>query len=95
MTKYTRKNGKVVLSESNIAKMNVLEVMYYSRHIMEEGILNYFNGLFELLTPTIILITLPISYPIMAYMRIVEAKKIVKRQHNRSKLFIKHQDEME
>ena len=108
MTKYTRKNEKIVLCESNFAKMNILEVLYYLRHRIADDIIEYFTKVSELIVPTIILLSFPISYPIMAYMRIIESKKALKNESKNVELFmnnltpseildlvLKHQDKME
>ena len=81
MTKYLRINGKVILCESNIAKMNIIELLYYTRHIMAEDIINHFRKLLpDMIISFVVLLSIPISFPIMAYIRIKEAKEIVRQE---------------
>lgn len=79
MKNYIRDNNKVRLCDSNIAKMNIFEVMYYYRYTMIEDILSLISKIKELIIPILILLLFPISYLILAYIRIYQAKKEVKR----------------
>ena len=59
--------------------MNIFEVMYYYRYTMIEDILSLISKIKELIIPILILLLFPISYLILAYIRIYQAKKEVKR----------------
>ena len=76
--KYIKEYNKVKLCTSNIAKMNILESMYYHRYRVIKNIHDTINDIYENLYIFInifIILILPIVYPIMAYWEIKKAKK--------------------
>jgi len=82
MTKeYIQDHGRVRLCASNIAKMNLPESMYYHRFRMWENIVDAINDLKEhwyIIINLLILVILPIVYPIMAWWEIQKARKEMK-----------------
>lgn len=85
MTKdYIKDDGKVRLCTSNIAKMNVFESMYYHRLRMLDDIIDGLKALYNcwvVIINIFIIISLPITYPMMAWWKIKLARKEMKR-HN-------------
>lgn len=83
MTKeYLKDNGRVRLCTSNIAKMNILESMWYHRFRMWGNIIDFIGDFKEnwyLVQELIIIIILPFVYPFMAWWEIQKAKKEMKR----------------
>jgi len=82
MKEYIRDDGKVRECTSNIAKMNIFEYMFYRKAIilrtLRDSLQNLFEGLHLVVYGVInllIILTLPISYPLAAYMNIRRAKK--------------------
>lgn len=80
------KNGRVVLCDSNIAKMNIFEFMYYHRYIVVEDLVSTLKDFFELIIPILTFILLPIIYPFIALYRIQKAKKEVQKYKDREKI---------
>ena len=80
------RDGTVSTCASNIARMNVAEVLYYQRRILFSDILQYLEEIKELLEPTLILLFAPVAFPISAYLAIRTAKKEVAREEARNEL---------
>lgn len=82
MKDFIRDEGKVRACTSNIAKMNILEWMWYRQDLfvdqLYEGTKSVFYGFVGLL----LLISIPIRYPISAYIDIKHAKEEMK-EYNR------------
>lgn len=81
MKEYIRDDGKVRNCDSNIAKMNVFEYMYYMRHTLKDNIVSTIQEFLDnwhILVNMLLIIALPIYYPIMAIEHIRSAKKSVK-----------------
>ena len=79
---YIRDEGRVRLCTSNIAKMNILESMYYHRFQLYHNVIEAikeFIGHWYLLVNIFIIFTLPIAYPIMTWREIRKAKKEMER----------------
>ena len=80
MKEFIRDNGKVRICSSNIAKMNIPEYMYYFRFRLWNNIIDAIRELLEswnIIVNMIIILLLPIYYPIMAYIHIKESKEEV------------------
>jgi alanine dehydrogenase len=81
MKEYIRDDGKVRCCESNIAKMNVIEYMYHMRFRLWQNIvtaIKEFLDSWSILVNMLLIVALPIYYPIMAIQHIRSAKKAVK-----------------
>ena len=76
---YIKDNGKVRLCSSNIARMNLLECLWYNKAripmIYIEALGMIYLGAFAIAT----ILVSPIHIPIQAYMMIRDAKREVKR----------------
>ena len=79
MTKYIKDKGIVRLCDSNVAKMNIFEVMYYYRRFVIKDFIELISEIKEIIIPILFFSLLPIVYPIMAMKRISQAKKEVRR----------------
>ena len=78
---YIRDNEKVRLCSSNIAKMNILEGMYYMRLRLIENIIQAINDCVEhyyVIVNALAIFIVPIWYPIVVIYEIHKAKKEVK-----------------
>lgn len=91
MKDFIRDDGKVRLCTSNLAKMNVLEFMWYKKDWLSEGIGFVWEQLQEgvplIAAATvnfICLVLTPITYPIAAWYQIRRAKKEVEVYKNSS-----------
>ena len=74
--------GHVSLCASNVARMNMLEAMYYHRIKVLENIMETIDDIKEnwyIIINIFIIFTLPVTYPIMIWWEIHKAKKEVKR----------------
>ena len=82
MKDYIRDDGKMRLCDSNIAKFNILEFMWYHKHRIPEMIgdsLGFiWTGVIGICGLTFSTILLPITFPISAYVGIRESKRVVK-----------------
>ena len=79
---YIRDDGRVRLCASNIAKMNILESMYYHRFRLWDNIVDAIVDLISrlyILVNVLCIFILPIAYPIMAWLEIRKAKKEMER----------------
>ena len=86
MKDYIRDNGHVRLCASNVAKMNLLESMYYHRLVMWANIVDAINDLRKhlyIIINVLIIFTLPVIYPIMAWWEIHKAKKEMDAEHGK------------
>ncbi len=82
MKDFIRDEGKVRECMSNIGKMNVLEFMWYRKGLIRLALIDTVNGFHEgfslVLTSVVglvVLILLPITFPIAAFITIRNAKK--------------------
>ena len=78
MKEYIRDDGKVRMCERNIAKMNILECMYYMRFRLCDNIVDAikeFLDSWSILVNMLLILILPIYYPIMAWQSIRHARK--------------------
>ena len=77
--KFIRDDGVVSNCTSNVAKMNIIEWVWYIRELdivstFKESVVDVVVGIAALVA----IVLLPIFYPIIAYIRIREAKKSMK-----------------
>ena len=92
MKKYIRDDGRVRLCASNIAKMNILESMYYHRFRLWDEIKYTIGDLIShlyIFVNLLCIFILPVAYPIMALREIRKAKKEMERyarRHNDTKV---------
>ena len=82
MKDYMKDNGKVRICTSNVAKMNIFEWMWYNRFRLKKAIRETLDNCVHTTLNTSILIFLPMTYPIIAYFRIKNAKKEM-REHDK------------
>ena len=76
MEKFIKDDGVVLNCTSNVAKMNIFEWIWYIRELdivstFKESVVDVVVGIAALVA----IVLLPILYPIIAYIRIKEAKK--------------------
>ena len=83
MKDYIRDDGEVRLCDSNIAKMNVFELMYYHRHRTMGDVIECAKEFLPALVNMATIIILPVVYPIFCYRRILSARKEVERCRGR------------
>ena len=86
MKEYIRDNGRVRLCSSNVAKMNLLESMYYHWSITWANIVDAINDLIRhwyIIINVLIIFTLPVTYPIMAWWKIHKAKREMDAEHGK------------
>ena len=83
MTKeYIRDDGRVRLCASNIARMNIFESMYYHRFQLYHNVIRSieeFIGHWYIIVNVLLIFTLPVTYPIMAWWEVRKAKKEMKQ----------------
>lgn len=75
---YKRRDGRVMLTDANISKMNVLECMYYHRHMTWDKLVDLCEDVPDAFYTFVNLLTIPIVpfvYPVLAYIRIRDAKE--------------------
>lgn len=80
MKKYIKDDNKVRLCSSNISQMDIFESIYYHRYRVYDGIIDHLKSLTDIeywaiIINSIILLLLPFSYPIQAYLAIRNAKR--------------------
>lgn len=78
MKEFIRDDGKVRNCQSNVAKMNVLEWIWYVRELniltdLYDSLVYFWTGVVGII---LVLLT-PIVYPVVGYFRIRDAKKAV------------------
>lgn len=93
---FIKDNGQIRNCSSNIAKINVLELMYvkvfqwnflkYIFHTYFECIKTTVLDIIVLLINTILLILFPISFFVMCYLEIIKERKYVKQVNNIKKV---------
>jgi Na+-transporting methylmalonyl-CoA/oxaloacetate decarboxylase gamma subunit len=95
MKEFIRDDGKVRECASNIAKMNILEYMWYQKaiipRVLKESIENLIEGMSLVMAGLItlfLIIILPISYSITAYINIHQAKEEVKFCQKQNKRYL-------
>ena len=79
---YIRDDGRVRLCASNIAKMNILESMYYHRFSLWDNIVDAIGDLIShwyIPVNVLCIFILPVAYPIMAWREILKAKREMKQ----------------
>ena len=83
MNGYIKDNdGTVRACTSNVARMNIFEYMYLFRHILKDNIISMTKEFLEcwsILMNMLLILILPVYYPIMAYQHIKRAKKEMKK----------------
>ena len=79
------RDGTVSTCASNIVRMNVAEVLYYSRRRIANEVGDIVGELRELIAPVVALLLAPVAFPAMAYFQIRMAKKEVAREEARGK----------
>ena len=80
------RDGSMSMCESNVARMNVAEVLYYQRRRILNEISDIVEELRELIVPVVALLLAPVAFPVMAYFQIRTAKKEVAREEARNEL---------
>lgn len=85
MEKFIKDDGVVRNCTSNVAKMNIIEWVWYIRELdivstFKEYVVDIVVGIAALVA----IVLLPILYPIIAYIRIKEAKKSMKMHDMRN-----------
>lgn len=78
MKDYIRDNGKVRMCASNVAQMNIFEIIYYK--IAKDFVSDAKTCLTELIPLTfglLFIMLFPISMPIVAYIKIRRAKRFM------------------
>jgi hypothetical protein len=86
---YIRDDGRIRMCDSNLAKMNIFEGIYYNSKVYYEYMCELPGVTKDALWYTfifinnfMILISFPITLPIFAYFRIRNAKKEVQKNNN-------------
>jgi hypothetical protein len=93
---FIKDNGQIRNCSSNIAKMNILELMYvkifqwnflgYTMYIYFECVKTAILNVIILLLNTVLLILFPISFFVMCYLEIIKERKYIKQVNNTKKV---------
>jgi len=75
-------NGRISFCQSNVAKMNIVEYIYYKRFILLEDIITVHAATCDLLIAVVTLAVSPIIFPFHAYRVIKDAKRAVAAEAN-------------
>ena len=87
MKEYIRDDGRMRVCTSNVAKMNILEYMYYYRYRLWNNIIDAikeFLDCWSIFVNMLLILILPLAYPIMAWIHIQDEREVMKEKYGKN-----------